>query len=101
VFLFKPHHIHSPFWPAVPSPRLLRAQAAAPVSFRWSDAFDAEEDIRVDFGELDGKLRTLARASERRSSPRTTSRRVELAAWSTYRRARSLALSAARRAAKR
>ena len=101
AFLFKPHHIHSSFWPAVPSPKLLRPTAAAHLSFRWSDVFAAEEDVRVDFTNLDGRLRTLARSAERRPSPRTKARRVEEAAWSTYRRARSFAASAARRAAKR
>jgi SAM-dependent methyltransferase len=101
AFLFKPHHVHSPFWPAVPSPRLLRPEAAAHLSFRWNDAFPAAEDVRVDFGNLDGHLRGLARAAERRPSPRTTARHLEEVAWATYRRVRSAAGLTARRVAKR
>jgi SAM-dependent methyltransferase len=101
AFLFKPHHIHSPFWPAVPSPRLLRPSAAAHLSFRWLHAFGAEEEVRVDRNDLDARLTSLARASERRPSPRTTARRFEEAAWSAYRRARSFAVAAARRGARR
>lgn len=101
AFLFKPHHIHSPFWPAVPSPKLLRPEAAAHVSFRWSGSFDATEDVRVDFDDFDARLQELARAAERHPSPRTTVRRAEERAWTTYRRARAIAASAGRRAAKR
>jgi SAM-dependent methyltransferase len=101
AFLFKPHHIHSPFWPAVPSPRLLRAEAAAHLSFRWQGTFTAAEDIRVDFSDLDTHLQGLARSSERRRSPRTTIRQAKGAAWSRYYRLRSAAMSGARRAARR
>jgi SAM-dependent methyltransferase len=101
AFLFKPHHIHNPFWPAVPAPSLLRPAAAADLSFRWTDAFAAEEDIRVDFDDLDGHLRRIARGAERRPSPRTVTRRVEEVGWTAYRRMRSAAGSTARRVAKR
>ncbi|HEV8461323.1 MAG TPA: methyltransferase domain-containing protein [Gaiellaceae bacterium] len=98
TFLFKPHHIHSPFWPAVPSPKLLRASAAAHVSFRWERTFAAHEEVRVDLDDLDGELQAIARDAERRSSPRTNLRHIEHAAWLRYRRARALAGSVARRA---
>jgi SAM-dependent methyltransferase len=88
-FLFKPHHIHSPFWPAVPSPKLLKASAAEHMSFRWEGTFGACEDIRVDFTDLDSRLQSIARASERRASPRTSARRVEETVWNAYRRVRA------------
>jgi hypothetical protein len=100
AFLFKPHHIHSPFWPAVPSPRLLRPEAATHLSFRWTGSLLAGEDVRVDFDDLDAHLQALARSSERRRSPRTTVRGVTKAWWTTYRRARSFAASARHRSAK-
>lgn len=101
AFLFKPHHIHSPFWPAVPSPRLLRPDAAAHLSFRWMGTFDVCEDIRIDLDDLDGHLQTLARAAERRPSLRTSFRRVKAFVWSRYHRSRSVALSSVRRAPRR
>lgn len=101
AFLFKPHHIHSPFWPAVPSPRLLRPAAAAHLSFRWAAAFSAAEQVRVDFDDLDGQLQAIARSAERRQSPRTTTRRAREVTWTAYRRARALAVSAALRTTKR
>ena len=101
AFLFKPHHIHSPFWPAVPSPRLLRPEAAAHFSFQWANTFAAREDVLVDFDDLDGHLQALARSAERHPSRRTTLRSVKGAAWSRYYRLRSVAASAARRASGR
>jgi SAM-dependent methyltransferase len=100
-FLFKPHHIHNRFWPAVPTPRLLRPDAAAHVEFRWRDTFEAAEELLVDFDELDAHLRRLARASERRPSLRTAARRAEQAAWTAYRAGRARAGTAARRLGRR
>ena len=96
-FLFKPHHIHSPFWPAVPSPRLLHAESADHLSFRWAHTFTASELVLIDFDDLDGHLQALARAAETHPSRRTAMREVNGAVWSQYYRLRSAAAVAARR----
>jgi hypothetical protein len=41
LFLAKPHHVHSPVWPSVRSPRLLRQGAAEPLRLAWRDALPA------------------------------------------------------------
>jgi len=79
-FLFKPHHIHSPFWP---------------------DTFNARENVLVDLDDLDGHLQALARSAELHPSRRTRAREVKGAVWSRYYRLRSVAASAARRASGR
>jgi hypothetical protein len=100
-FLFKPHHIHSPFWPAVPTPKLLRSSAAAHMSLRWSGSFSADEEVRIDFADLNSRLREIVDSSIRRRSARTAVRRAEEFVWSNYRRARATVGGLARASLKR
>ena len=57
VFLGKPHHIHSRFWPSIPSPRRLKDEAARPFSFAWQGSFSAREQILVDKAKKDRTIR--------------------------------------------
>jgi methyltransferase family protein len=91
VFLGKPHHIHSPFWPSITSPRQLRPDARAPFSFQWNGSFSAREEILVDQGALDSRLQEIvARSAE--PAPIAASRRLVAGkVWHGYRALRAAA----------
>jgi SAM-dependent methyltransferase len=91
VFLGKPHHIHSPFWPSVPSPKRLHPDAAQPFSFRWEGSFQAREEIIVEFDELDAKLRSIVRESSTEDLSASVRRSLREQAWLGYRRLRAAA----------
>jgi hypothetical protein len=91
TFLLKPHHVHSPFWPAVPSPRQVAPAALEPLRFSWSGTLRAREEIVVDFGELDARLRKLVRAALDGRSTYFTLQRLGEHAWNSYRAVRRLA----------
>ena len=84
-FLAKPHHIHSPLWPAVRSPRLLHPAAAAPLELEWAGAFTAEELILIGRDELDGHLAHIVRASARADRRGDAGRAAHAAASLAYR----------------
>lgn len=89
VFRAKPHHVHSPLFPAVRSPRLLRPEAVEPLRFAWRGSFPVREAITLtDWDELDYVLAAIA-ASGSLPDPVGTARRRGLeAVWGFYRRAR-------------
>lgn len=87
-FLAKPHHVHSPLWPSVRSPRHLHPEARANVEFAWSGRLEASEEILFDFAELDSHLSGLAaRAST--APTENAARRVAAVAWRGYQAGRS------------
>jgi hypothetical protein len=90
VFRAKPHHVHSPLFPAVRSPRLLRADAAEPLRFAWSGSFPVREAVTLtEWDELDATLlEIIARGS--RPDPVGRAKRGSLGVvWACYRRLRS------------
>jgi SAM-dependent methyltransferase len=96
VFLGKPHHIHSPFWPSIPSPKRLRADGAGPFSFQWQGSFTAREEILVDQKALDARLGEIV---VRYSDPAPLAgarRRVGGKVWDAYRAVRAAAGRAVR-----
>ena len=91
VFLGKPHHIHSPFWPSVPSPKRLRPEARLPFSFSWQGSFSAREEILVHLEELDAKLQGIVARDSDPAPVAGVGRRARGLVWSGYRAARALA----------
>ena len=65
VFLAKPHHVHSPLWPAIRSPRLLHPDALL-FEHEWRGALPAREDVLVESEPLDDRLLAIIRRSARR-----------------------------------
>lgn len=91
VFLGKPHHVHSPFWPSVSSPRHLRPEAAGPLEFRWEDSFSAREEVVIDHDELERLLRQVATDACLPRPVAAARRRTAETAWRSYRRLRRAA----------
>ena len=89
VFLAKPHHIHSPLWPAVPSPKRLDASARAPFGFRWEGSFTAREEIVVEQAALDALLGEIVAASSTPDRFADARRAAAGAAWQGYRTTRT------------
>jgi hypothetical protein len=100
TFLQKPHHIHTPYWPAVPSSRLLSDAAQAPTALEWSGSFHAREEVIVDFDEFDARLRAIASAAAEGGRGRLTWQQWRHAGWKHYRRGRQVVVAAVRRAAR-
>jgi Methyltransferase domain len=96
VFLGKPHNIHSPFWPSIPSPKRLRTEALSPFSFLWEGSFSAREEILVDQKVLDAKLAEIVLDSSEPAPLTEVRRRTAGKAWRGYRRLRTAAGRAAR-----
>jgi hypothetical protein len=96
VFLAKPHHIHSPLWPAVRSTRLLRKDASS-LELEWRGGLPAAERILVDRDELDTALLAIIERDARQDALGSRLRRLAGGAWRAYRSARRLAGRAAAR----
>jgi hypothetical protein len=90
VFRAKPHHVHSPLFPAVRSPRRLRLDAASPLRFAWHGPFPAREAVTLtEWDELDQALLAII-ARDSKPDPIGTARRGSLrVAWSSYARTRA------------
>jgi hypothetical protein len=88
VFLGKPHHIHSPFWPSVPSPKRLRPEAREPFGFRWEGTFAAHEEIVVEQAELDDLLEAIVAHSSVADPLASAWRTAAGVAWQGYRSVR-------------
>jgi hypothetical protein len=97
VFFGKQHHIHSPLWPAVRSPRFLVNGAGEPLQFEWSAAFPVREDVVVDGREADTYMQRIIASSTRPDPVGVTARRARAGASAVYRAARR-SLGALRRA---
>jgi hypothetical protein len=91
VFLGKPHHIHSPFWPSVPSPKRLRPEARQPFGFRWEGSFDAREEVVVEQAALDALLGSIVAQSSMPDAVASARRSAASAGWHGYRRLRGAA----------
>lgn len=89
VFRAKPHHVHSPLFPAVRSPRLLRPEAAEPLRFAWRGSFPAREAITLtDWDELDRILGGIVARGSRPDQLGAARRGGLRALWGSYSRAR-------------
>jgi hypothetical protein len=97
VFFAKPHHIHSPLWPAVRSPRLLTSTARDVLRFEWTGSFPAREEVRVEEAEIDAYLMRVIDSSTRRDPLGTALRRLRTGADGAYRGTRVAVGRAARR----
>lgn len=91
VFFGKPHHVHSPLWPAVRSPRLLTAAAREDLRFEWSGSFDAREVVLHDARDIDDRLLGVVRRSARSDPLGDAARAARASASSLYRAGRGLA----------
>ena len=89
-FFAKPHHIHSPLWPAIRSPRFLKPNAAEPLQFEWSGTFPVREKILVDGEEIDQELRRVVASSSRADPVGAVMRLGRKRASTIYRGARRL-----------
>jgi len=90
VFRAKLHHIHSPFFPSVRSPRFLRPEAREPLAFAWRGSFPVREAVTLtEWDELDRVLAGIAARASRPDSLGAARRRVLEASWRAYRRARA------------
>lgn len=90
VFLAKPHHIHSPFWPSIPSPKKLLPDAAAPFSFRFEGRFEAREEIVIEQAALDELLASITRRSSIPDRAAAARRSLAGGAWRVYRGLRTV-----------
>jgi hypothetical protein len=87
VFVAKPHHVHSPVWPAIASPRLLTVPLV--LQLGWTGELPAREEFLVDAQALETRLLGIVRRSSR-PDPVAAARRGALdAAWRGYRAGRS------------
>jgi hypothetical protein len=91
VFFAKPHHIHSPLWPAIRSPRFLLAGASEALRFEWSGPFPVREKILVDADDVERELRRIVVSSTRPDRIGTAMRRGRRGAAILYRAARRAA----------
>jgi hypothetical protein len=96
VFLAKPHHIHSPLWPSIPTPKRLRGDAAAPAGLHWEGALPAREEVLVDQADLDTLLGAIVAESSDSDRVAEARRWAAGRGWSAYRRVRSAAGGARR-----
>ena len=87
VFLAKPHHVHSPLWPAIRSPRLLTADPV--LRLGWKGELPAREELSVDSEELDRRLFAIVERSSRPDSVGSARRGALEAAWRSYRAGRA------------
>lgn len=85
AFLAKPHHIHSPLWPSIRSPRRLLPEAARPLEFRWTNSFSTHEEILVDQEDLDRVLGEIVTASSLPDLLGAVRRNAAKQVWSGYR----------------
>jgi Methyltransferase domain len=97
TFLGKPHHIHSPLWPSVRSPKLLRNEWREHLRFEWEGSFDVRELVLVDEHELDEHLLRIVHDAAQPDAVGNGVRRVLRAADTAYRSVRRFAGSARRR----
>jgi hypothetical protein len=88
VFIAKPHHIHSPLWPAIRSPRFLIAGASEALQFEWKGSFPVREEIRIDAADIDRELRRIIDSATRPDPLGTAIRRGRQGATTLYRAAR-------------
>jgi hypothetical protein len=91
VFLGKPHHIHSPFWPSIPSPKRLRGECGAPFSFQWQGSFSAREEILVHRQELDARLGEIVARCSKPAPFAGARRQAGGKVWEGYRSVRRVA----------
>jgi hypothetical protein len=86
TFLAKPHHVHSPLWPAIRSPKLLRSQE--PLRHAWAGSLAAREEFHVDPQALDARLLEIVRASSRPDGVGEARRQALQTGWDAYRAVR-------------
>jgi hypothetical protein len=96
VFLGKPHHIHSPLWPSVPSPKALLPEARAPFGLHWQGAFPVREEVAIEQAELDALLGSIIARSSKPDRAAAARRSVARRAWQGYRGVRGAAGRVAR-----
>jgi len=87
VFLGKPHHVHSPLWPAIRSPRFLHSRDDLCVA--WEGELPAREEILIDAAALDRRLLEIVERGSRADAVGAARRRTFSAAWQGYRAART------------
>ena len=91
TFLAKPHHIHSPLWPSVRSPRRLRRGALDHLSYTWDGPFVASEEIIIEVADIDRRLEGIIRAAASADPVGAATLRLRGIAWSSYLGARRAA----------
>jgi hypothetical protein len=92
VFVAKPHHIHSPHFPSVRTPRRLRPGALEPLRFVWRNSFSAREAVNVtEWEAFDRELLAIVREAARPDPLGALVRDVRRVTWSAYTHARRLA----------
>jgi hypothetical protein len=89
VFVAKPHHVHSPLWPAIRSPMLL----AGPRDLRvaWRGELPAREEFLVDSEALERRLAGILARGSRPDPLGAARRRAISTVWDGYRAGRSSA----------
>ena len=91
AFLAKPHHIHSPLWPAARSPRRLREGALEPLSYLWNEPFHASEEVIIQTEELDMRLRAILERETTLDPVGSAWLKTRGAFWSSYLGSRHIA----------
>jgi SAM-dependent methyltransferase len=89
VFLHKPHHVHSPLWPSVRTPRRLRS-GVSHFELEWTGGLPATERTHFDSEALDAELLAIVRAGSVSGRAEGLVLTVGSRAWESYRRARAL-----------
>lgn len=89
VFIVKPHHVHSPLWPSVRTPKLWQ-QGAESFTFEWNGDFTAREDVLLG-PEFDARLAAIIRRDALDDLYGERAREARVLAWNGYRQLRSLA----------
>ena len=89
VFFGKQHHVHSPLWPSVRSPRLLSARGRDVFRFEWSGSFEVREVVLHAARDIDEYLLRIVREESTRDPVGDALRGVRAAASSAYRSGRT------------
>jgi SAM-dependent methyltransferase len=97
AFFGKPHHVHSPLWPAVRSPRLLSQPARDEFRFEWDGTFAAHEVVLHDAADIDRYLLRVVRDSARPDRVGDAVRAARTHASAAYRGGRRSLVRALRR----
>jgi SAM-dependent methyltransferase len=87
VFVAKPHHVHSPLWPAIRSPK--RLTIPSDVCVGWTGTLPAREEFLVDANALERRLFEIVRRSSAPDALASARRAGLDAAWRGYRAGRS------------
>jgi hypothetical protein len=89
VFRAKPHHVHSPLFPAVRSPRFLRQAESQPLRLAWRDELPVREAVTLtEWDELDRELGRIVAEGSRPDPVGASERALHHVASTSYRSTR-------------